>query len=107
MSSEPTRTLRQYGDDKKHRKQEDALQNDRNAPGIALSMGGESIVDPIDKIGAEVQSRKLHADVQAPVCFGGEFRLEDRDGGIDEAHAAPGDDSGDDDMRTRVGCGLQ
>ncbi len=70
-------------------------------------MGRESIVDPVYKIGTEVQCRKLHADIQASAGLWRKFRLEDWDGGVDEAHAAAGDDSRNDDMCVRVGGRLQ
>ena len=107
MSSKPTRTLRQDGDDQEHGKEEDALQNNRNPPRIARGMGRESIVDPIDEIGSKVQRRKLHADIQAPAGFWGELGLEHGDGRIDETHAASRHDSGDDDVCACVGCRLQ
>lgn len=42
------------------------MQHDRDAPSIAPSVRGKSIIDPINEIGAKVERRKLHADVQAP-----------------------------------------
>ena len=107
MSREPARTFWQYSDDEKHRKEEDALQNDRDPPSIAPSVRGKSIIDPINEIGAKVERRKLHADVQAPAGLWRELGLEDGHGRIDEAHAAAGDDAGNDDVGARVGCGLE
>ncbi len=82
------------------------MQDDRDAPRIARRVRRESIVDPVDEVGAKVERRKLHTDVQAPAGLWGEFGLEDGHSGIDEAHAAAGDDPSDDDVGTRVGGGL-
>ena len=107
MGSEPARAFRQYSDEKEHREQKHTLQNNRDPPRIARGVRRESIVDPIHEIGAKVERRKLHADVQAPAGLWGEFGLEDGDGRVDEAHAGAGDDASDDDVGACIGRGLE
>ena len=107
VRGEPARAFRKNGDEEEHWEEEDALEDDGDAPRVAGCVGGEGVVDPIDEVRAKVEGGKLHADVEASAGFGGELGLKDGNGGVDEAHAGARDDASYDDVRAGVGGGLE